>query len=113
MTSPAEEAVTGGTAPVVVTVRPPCAGRATGRLVLPGHTTLVPVGPSDALTVSRVAAPMVAECKPARPATAAGGSAMVRLTPPGRMGLPVLALAGKTALTVAGTWRAPAGKPHR
>jgi len=32
----------------------PWAGRGTGRLVVPGHTTLVPLGPSDTLTVSRV-----------------------------------------------------------
>jgi hypothetical protein len=60
MTSPAEEAVTDGTAPVVVRVRPPCAGRGTGRLVVPGHTVLVPLGPSDVLTVSLVAALTVA-----------------------------------------------------
>ena len=66
MTSPAEEAVTDGTAPVVVRVRPPWAGRGTGRLVVPGHTMLVPLGPSDALTVSLVAALTVAECRLAR-----------------------------------------------
>jgi hypothetical protein len=60
MTSPAEEAVTGGTVPAVVRVRPPCAGRGTGRLVIPGHTTLVPLAPSDALMVSLVAALTVA-----------------------------------------------------
>src|SRR6516164_5758888 len=56
MTSPAAEAVTDGTGPAVFRVRPPCAGRGTGRLVVPGHTRLVPLGPSDALTVSPVAA---------------------------------------------------------
>jgi len=60
MSSPAEEAVTGGTVPAVVRVRPPCAGRGTARRVAPGHTTLVPLGPSDALTVSLVAALTVA-----------------------------------------------------
>src|SRR5689334_21979077 len=56
MTSPGEEAVIDGAAPWVVRVMPPCAGRGTGRLVAPGHTTLVALGPSDALMVSLVAA---------------------------------------------------------
>jgi hypothetical protein len=112
MTSPAEEAVTDGTVPTVVRVRPPRAGRGTGRLVAPGHTTLVPLGSSDALTVSRVAALTVAECRLARPETAAGGNAMVRLTPAGWMGLPGFAAAGRPALTVTSTGREPEGNRH-
>jgi hypothetical protein len=111
--SPAAEAVTGGTAPVVVRVTLPCADRGTERFVTPGHTTLVPLGPSDALTVSLVAALTAVECRLARPEAAAGGNAMVRLTPAGWMGLPVVAAAGRTALTVTCTWRVPEGKPHR
>jgi len=113
MTSPAAEAVTGGTDPAVIKVRLPCAARGTARFVTPGHTTLVPLGPSDALTVSLVAALTAAECRLARPEAAAGGNAMVRLTPAGWMGLPVFAPAGRTAPTVTGTWRVPGGKPHR
>jgi hypothetical protein len=113
MTSPGEEAATDGTVPVVVRVRLPCAGPGTGRFVVPGHTTLVLLEPSDALTVSLVAALTVAECRLARPETAAGGNAMVRLTPAGWMGLPVFAAAGRTALAVTCTWCVPEGKPHR
>jgi len=112
-TSPAEEAVTDGTVPTVVRVRVPWAGRAAGRLVVPGHTTLVPLGPSDALTVSRVAALTVLESRPARLATAAGDKAMARLTPAGWMGLPGFAAAGTLARTSTCTRRGPEGKRHR
>jgi hypothetical protein len=112
-TSPAEEAVTEGTGPVAVRVRPPWAGRARGRLVVPGHTTLAPLGPSDTLTVSLVAAVTVAEPKPASPETAAGGNVMVRLTPVGWMGLPGFAVAGRLTRTATWTGRVPVGKRHR
>jgi hypothetical protein len=113
MTCPAEGAVTGGTAPTVVRVRLPCAGRETGRFVAPGHTTLAPRGPSDALTVSLAAALTVAEGGLASPETAAVGSVMVRLTPAGWMGWPALAAAGTLALTATCTGRGPEGKRHR
>jgi hypothetical protein len=113
MTSPAAEAVTGGTAPAVVMVRLPFAGRGIGRFVIPSHTTLVPLGPSDALTASLAAALTVEVRRLARPETAAGGSVMVRLTPSGWMGLPVLAAAGTLALTATCTGCGPEGKRHR
>ncbi len=111
-TCPGEDAVTGGTLPAVVRVRPPCAGRRTGRVVTPGHTTLVPTEPSDALTVSRVAALTVAECRLASAATAAGGRAMVSVTPAGWMGLPTFARAGRLAVIPTVTGCDPAGKRH-
>ena len=55
------------------------------------------LGPSDALTVSLVAALTVAECRLASAATAAGGRAMVSVTPVGWMGLPTFATAGRRA----------------
>src|SRR5262249_62358976 len=97
MTSPAGETVTGGTVPAVVSVRPPWDGRGTGRLVLPAHTTLVPLGPSDALTVNRVCALTAAGGRPPPAGTAAGGNAMVRLTAGGWVGLPGFVPAGRTA----------------
>jgi hypothetical protein len=112
-TSPGEDAVTGGTVPVVVTLSPPWAGRWTGSLVVPGHTTLIPLGPSDALTASLVTAPTVGECRVASAAAAAGGSAMVSVTPVGRMRLPVFAVAGTLAVIPTATEYTPAGKWHR
>ena len=113
VTSPGEDAVTGGTVPVVATVRPPCAGRRTGRLVCPGHTTLVPTAPSEALTVSLVVALTVGERRLASAETAAGGNAMVSVTPAGWMGLPVFAAAGTVAVTPTVTGCGPEGKWHR
>ncbi len=112
-TSPAEEAATDGTVPAVVRVRLPWAGRWAGRLVLPGHTTLVPRWPADALTVSLVTAPTVGECRLASAETAADGNAMVSVTPVGWMGLPVFAAAGTVAVTPTVTGCGPAGKWHR
>ena len=108
-TSPGEDAVTGGTVPRAVKVRSPCAGRWTGCAVTPGHTALVPTGPSDSLTVSLVAAFTVAECRLASAETAAGGRAMVSVTPVGWMGLPTFATAGRRTVTPAVTGCCPVG----
>jgi hypothetical protein len=80
--------------------------------VVPGHTTLVPLGPSDALTASLVAALTVAEWNLANAEAAAGGNLMVRLAPVGLMGLPGSPTAGSPTLTPTCTVRAPDGKRH-
>ena len=82
-TSPGDMAVTDGTVPVVIRAKPRWAGRGTGCLVAPGHTRLTPRGPSDALTVSPVAALTVEAFRLASLAAAAGGKVMARLTPVG------------------------------
>jgi len=112
-TSPGEDAVTDGTVPAVVRLSPPWAGRWTGSLVIPGHTTLVPLGPSDALTASLVTALTAGECRLASADAAAGGNAMVSVTPVGWMGLPVFAVAGTLAVTPTVTGYGPEGNRHR
>ena len=111
-TAPGEDAVTDGTVPAAVKVRAPCAGRWTGWAVTPGHTALMPTEPSDSLTVSLVAALTVAECRLASAETAAGGRAMVSVTPVGWMGLPTFATAGKRRRHANVTGCGPAGKRH-
>jgi len=81
--------------------------------VVPGHTTLVPLGPSDALTSSLVTAPTVGECRLANPDAAAGGNAMDSVTPVGWMGLPAFAVAGTLAVTPTVTGCGPEGNRHR
>jgi hypothetical protein len=111
-TFPGEDAATVGTVPVVIRVKPRWAGRTTGCLVVPGHTRLTPRGPSDALTLSLVAAFTVAECRLASAETAAGGRAIVSVTPVGWMGLPTFATAGRCAVTPAVTGCCPVGNRH-
>jgi hypothetical protein len=111
-TSPGEDAVTDGTVPAAVKVRPPCAGRWTGCAVSPGHTALVPTGPSDSLTASLVAAFTVAECRLASAETATGGRAIVSVTTVDWIGLPTFATAGRCAVTPTVTGCCPVGNRH-
>ncbi|MGD0684096.1 MAG: hypothetical protein ABSA03_03170 [Streptosporangiaceae bacterium] len=110
VTGPGELTVTGAAAPLTVVTRLPCTGMAVAGAVSAVHAAAADTRRSATVIVSRADAATDAACGGARAAMVAAGIVMAIWLPVAAMGVPVLTLTGKAALSRTMICRWPAGE---